>query len=552
MISSKNIIFYIFVTILSLSKCAPPPKIEKMEKIIPDPPIIYSDKKKFLFFPMTYGAGQSYLEETLSNMTTTFYPDYRIIEHVLTITAKNLEDGYYYKSWSFTTNTAGLTIEENYCQVFVKGKPTTRDCNADSTPNEETERTKLIYNFKIYNNEQVVITYRFKRAKSKQILYIKESVSVPLFSDTVYCDYKFIIPKGVISLGLKNNLLMKVSDTLYTFKGICPTDDENDNDVIRYSPETVLWKTIMKIYLEHPPRFTNNVDFVFPLYYKGGKLRNTYYHLFSSNGHWYNPDHSINQDQKFELEVPAANYDKVGVEMHTGFSNKLTDEFKVYLPEYFYDIDYSKIDDEIKAKTNEIISKTSDKPNYYKIGEFVHNHITYTNSYTGKELTPKEIYYGKKGVCQHYVLLYNAMLNSIGIKTLYVSGWALDGEQTSGNSTTTLHAWTAALIDGKWKELDPTWGLFEGVTAGHIFKNFGSDVYSYRWYEVKKPGTNFYRERTIEMVSDPDEIKDPYSQDTEPVITDKGNGGGDSIIIPNKSFYQRFSLVLLILAVLAL
>ena len=128
----------------------------------------------------------------------------------------------------------------------------------------------------------------------------------------------------------------------------------------------------------------------------------------------------------------------------------------------------------------------------------------------------------------------------------------MDGEETSSNEDSTTHAWTAALIKGKWIELDPTWGLFEGVPASHIMINFNSDNYYYRWYEEKKPGSKFYRERFIEMVSDPDEIKAPYSQDTEPVITDRNNEPWDPIYYPNKSFYQRISLVLLILAVLAL
>ena len=71
------------------------------------------------------------------------------------------------------------------------------------------------------------------------------------------------------------------------------------------------------------------------------------------------------------------------------------------------------------------------------------------------------------------------MLNSIGIKSLYISGWALDGNQISGDRNTVGHAWTAALIDGKWIELDSTWGLFEGIPAGHIIKNFFDDSTSY-------------------------------------------------------------------------
>lgn len=253
-----------------------------------------------------------------------------------------------------------------------------------------------------------------------------------------------------------------------------------------------MWKSSTKIYLEHPPGFTNNIKFIFPLYFRGGKFRYTYYRLFSSLDHWYNPDYSINQDQKFEIEVPSAYYNKVGVELHTGFTNKLTDEFKVYFPQYYYEIDLSKIDYAIQAKAKQIVnSDTSDKPDYYKIGQFVYHYMTYTKELSGKDLSLKEIFEGKKGVCKHYVYLYNAMLNSIGIKTLYISGWAMDGEETSSNEDSTTHAWTAALIKGKWIELDPTWGLFEGVPASHIMKNFNSDNYYYRCTKKKSLGPNF-------------------------------------------------------------
>ena len=167
------------------------------------------------------------------------------------------------------------------------------------------------------------------------------------------------------------------------------------------------------------------------------------------------------------------------MKLSTSFTNKLTNQFNVYLPEKYYNIDLTKIPQKIKDKVNEIIKEKSDFPNYYKLGKFVNSYMTYDLSYTGKNLTLEEIYNGKKGVCEHYTLLYNAMLNCIGIKTLYISGWAFDQEQTSGNKKTAGHAWTAALIDGKWKELDATWGLFEGIPAGHIYKNFGLDVYSY-------------------------------------------------------------------------
>ena len=521
MISNKIIAFYILFSILSLSICAPPPFIEPMEQIKSGISSIYYEKDKFPFLPETYENSNSILELSNSNVTITFSDDYKIIEHELTLTAKNLPEHYFYDSWGFSTNLEGLTVEENHCQILENGKPSARECQATQTPDTEQKRMKFSYSMKIYNNEQMRITYRFKKTKSKQILYKTESIVVPLISGSVYCDYKFIIPKGFISLGLRDNLLTKQSDTLFTYKGNCPKDSENGNDVIRYSPETALWKAETGVYLEYPSRFTNNVRLIFPRYYRGGKLRNTLFKLDSTQGQTFKEEDQINKDQKLEFQIPAKNYNKVGVELHTEFSNKLTDDFNVYLPESYYAINISLIDEKIKTKAKEIISEPSEKPDYYKIGKFVNSYLTYDSSYTGRRLTVNEIYQGKKGVCEHYALLYNAMLNIIGIKTLYVSGWAFDGIETSGDKDTSTHAWSVALIKGKWKELDATWGLFEGVPAGHVFKNFFYDTYSYIWYEVKTLDTKFYKTPLIKMVLKPD--------------------------IHGKSSYQKPSLILLIL-----
>ena len=150
----------------------------------------------------------------------------------------------------------------------------------------------------------------------------------------------------------------------------------------------------------------------------------------------------------------------------------------VYVSEAFYELE-ENIDNEIKEKALEIIRGTnSEYLKYYLIGKFVHSHIQYDISYHGKNKTAKEIYDEKKGVCEHYTILYNAMLNSIGIKTLTIFGWALE-EQTYANVNTIDHAWTAALINGRWIELDATWDLFEGVTAGHILKGFNKEAMSY-------------------------------------------------------------------------
>ena len=68
---------------------------------------------------------------------------------------------------------------------------------------------------------------------------------------------------------------------------------------------------------------------------------------------------------------------------------------------------------------------TSSKPDYYKIGKWVYQNIEYNKSYLGKDLSISEIIELKQGVCHHYSILYNSLLNSIGIETVYASGYSV-------------------------------------------------------------------------------------------------------------------------------
>jgi len=57
------------------------------------------------------------------------------------------------------------------------------------------------------------------------------------------------------------------------------------------------------------------------------------------------------------------------------------------------------------------------------------------------------------GVCYHYALLTNELLNRVGIKSYLVSGYTKAGLG---------HEWLNIYLDDKWYGLDPTWIDFEG------------------------------------------------------------------------------------------
>ena len=264
----------------------------------------------------------------------------------------------------------------------------------------------------------------------------------------------------------------KKSDTIYSYYENCPT--EQINDVIRLAPKKGYWKADYSLYLESEEPNSNNITLIFPRMYKGRKNTNKNYKITTYEDKVLKESDLIKDEIFLAATVPGKNNSLVGINLHTAFSNTLGDDFNVYISESFYDIDEKSIDSTLKAKAEEIIKSQEygNIPNYYKIGKFVHSHMTYDLSYHGADKTPIEIYNEKKGVCEHYTILYNAMLNAIGIKTIKTFGWALDKDKISANENTIGHSWTVALIDGKFIELDATWNLFEGVPAGHILKGF--------------------------------------------------------------------------------
>ena len=75
------------------------------------------------------------------------------------------------------------------------------------------------------------------------------------------------------------------------------------------------------------------------------------------------------------------------------------------------------------------------------------------------------------GVCEHFTVLFNALMYSLGYQVIYISGFALDKKDTFGKED--AHAWSLIKIDGKWLPFDATWGLFSGkLPVGHVFKQF--------------------------------------------------------------------------------
>lgn len=83
----------------------------------------------------------------------------------------------------------------------------------------------------------------------------------------------------------------------------------------------------------------------------------------------------------------------------------------------------------------------------------------------------------KKGVCQDYSLLFDALVKELGYQSYVIRGYT---KNNKGKVVYSMgHAWNAVKVNGTWKFYEPTWG------AGYV-KDESKFVKKYnpKWYDV--------------------------------------------------------------------
>ena len=179
------------------------------------------------------------------------------------------------------------------------------------------------------------------------------------------CDYKFIIPNNYKDLGLKYNIFKKESENIYYYKNDCP--DVQINDIIRFAPIEKNWKANISLYLESTKIITYG-KILFPRYYRGGKIRNKYYKIFTYDNIRLKESEIIDNEINLKAEFTLPNKTEVGVDFYTAFKKNLNEEFSIYSEKVIELKD--NIDEIIANKVQEIIidpnSEYKDYPNYYK------------------------------------------------------------------------------------------------------------------------------------------------------------------------------------------
>ena len=447
----KILISTLFISLI-ISILSTQPIIPEEDKII---------QEYYLNTPLLQKSLQSKASLEVLNqiLKVTLLPDGEENIYSFTLKANNLPSGIFYKEYSITFEKKGT-----YSLLNVEFKKKEGECNINDK--------KITLNFNLYNEEEIDIILNYKIYNPNLFeLYRVERISLK-FGEGKEGLIQVSSKNKVSCIGTLNGILKKIDKNLYEYKGIIP--EKGISDLIMVGYGSAKWKSKIEGYILKQSIFDKTkVYFETSKFYLGGNNKINEYKISSNVAKNIDGKNIIDKHTKFLFQNYPLTEKKLFYKFEVEFSNIVKSNWDFYYIKEYHPKMYNGI--QIIRKAKEILlNDKSNEPKHIKIGRWVFKNMKYDSKYFGKKMTPEEILNKLTGVCDHFTILYNALLNSIGIKTIYIFGYVYDSkEQLLNNPFDRTHAWTIALIDNKWIPLDATWGIFEGqLTASHVFQSF--------------------------------------------------------------------------------
>lgn len=92
------------------------------------------------------------------------------------------------------------------------------------------------------------------------------------------------------------------------------------------------------------------------------------------------------------------------------------------------------------------------------------NNMFAMNRYEKEEAKIIKVLQSRKGICEHYALLFQHICKKTGIKSYTIDGYT----RQHGFVDYVPHGWCAVFIDDKWYLVDPTWGAGSSINGKFV------------------------------------------------------------------------------------
>ena len=379
------------------------------------------------------------------------------IKHKIKLKQVNLKNGIISHKWSFSINSKTTIVIK---KVKLNGK-------------YEFKSNTFTFEFDLENEESIKISFTYFEIRENLLEYYRHlRVNIPNFFYGTVCHVIIKIPLFFKIISQVNNLFIEdLQDNIFLFDGIIPK--EGITEIFKLSIKKAKWKgkICQHFYLKRD---------IFPLiiysnkFFQCGFYKFLKYDISTSNI----DNEKIIEDEKFfkfyfqDDQILEGNFTFKTIFENdiegNYFVNNIENKIKKFENEEEYNF--------FKELSEKIISQNKiNIPNYVKLGKWVNSFLKYNPLLTNKKISLEEIIKIKEGVGEHFTQLYNMLLNSIGISSIFVNGLSHNCENglIEINSKFINHAWTLSKINNKWIPLDCTFGFFDGkLPISHIFLNF--------------------------------------------------------------------------------
>jgi hypothetical protein len=377
----------------------------------------------------------------------------------LDLIAEGLGENYYYSSWSFIFDEKSKInfIDAKFVNVFKKENKTT------------FENNKITFDFdKLFNNKKITISFKYQEINDEieNLKYMRyEAVQIPKMA-VGKSSLKVTVPTDLDVYSLNDKFTQ--NNNIYTWSG---NIEENEGffDVFQMTKKKARWDLSTRVEITNDYEI-KDATVTIPLNFVGGNNNIADYTVYNNQINYVDGEKIIKNEKDNTIVVNFKNLNstKAFVEVKSLVENNYNNFY------WLNDLDLNTIltidnnyESELVTLAQKILQNNNSKlPFYAKIGKWVHENIKYDMNYFGKTMTSAEILRIKKGVCEHYSVLYQDLLRSLGIPAQVVTGISYSYDKKTFEN----HAWVIVNHNGAWIPLDPTWGIFSGkLPISHIF-----------------------------------------------------------------------------------
>ncbi|MDR1495242.1 MAG: transglutaminase-like domain-containing protein [Rickettsiales bacterium] len=369
--------------------------------------------------------------------------------------AVELPENHYYDNWSM------IFDKKSKISLLEAGALNDNSCTGDFSGN------KLKFQFrKIFNSQEIILKFKYQidNDEISEMPYLRrEVVNLPAFASGARANLEIHSLEDMTLYSMHN--MLNEDGNIFRWSGTI--DKKGFRDTFSMTRNSSSWNVSTLIKVEDS-KGIGNLVIELPLDYVGGNNEIIKYNI--SNGQIDYIDGKLIEKKndsvvvKFKNLASTKSFVRIDATLRNDYSNfNWVNDFNF--------ADTTKIDEEYIEPLSSLVNKIDNKrdrrlPTYIRIAQWVHENITYDESLVGKKMTSLEILKTKKGVCEHYAILYQDMLRSVNIPSNTIVGLSYNFEKKKFEN----HAWVMVHHNDKWIPIDPTWGIYSGkLPISHIF-----------------------------------------------------------------------------------